>query len=120
MLDTAHCQAEGVIDLAHPLHVALGEIVVDGDDMNTAAGDGVQRDGKGGGLGFAFARSHFGDLALMQNDTAHQLNVVVALAEGTAGRFAGGRKRFGQKFVERFAFSMSFAEFDGERAKFVI
>ncbi|MEZ4496384.1 MAG: hypothetical protein R2845_06290 [Thermomicrobiales bacterium] len=56
----------------------------------------------------------------MQNDTAHQLNVIVALAEGTAGRFAGGSKRFGQKIVERFAFSMPFAEFDGERAKFVI
>ena len=120
MLDTANCQAQRVIDLAHPLHVALGEVVVDGDDMNTATGDCVQGDGEGGGLGFAFARSHFGDLALMQNDTAHQLNVIVALAERTAGRFAGGSKRFGRKIVERFAFSMSFAEFDGERAKFVI
>ena len=39
--DQAYGQAEVAIDLAHPLAVALGEVVVDRDDVHALAGDGV-------------------------------------------------------------------------------
>ena len=45
VLDAADRQAEERVDLAHPLGVAAGEVVVDGDDVDAPAGQGVQVDG---------------------------------------------------------------------------
>ena len=42
--DHAGLQPEEGVDLAHPFGVALGEIVVDGDDMDAAAGERVEID----------------------------------------------------------------------------
>ena len=39
VLDAADGQAEGVVDLAHPLGVALGQVVVDGNDVDARAGE---------------------------------------------------------------------------------
>ena len=44
MDDDACGQAEEAVDLAHPLAVALGEIVVDGDDMHAASGECIEID----------------------------------------------------------------------------
>ncbi len=57
-------EAEELVDLAHPLRVALGEVVVDGDHVDAVTGEGVEVAGKGGDEGFAFAGLHFADLAL--------------------------------------------------------
>ena len=35
--DDAHLQAEGLVDAAHPLGVALGQVVVDRDDVHALA-----------------------------------------------------------------------------------
>ena len=43
--DHADRQAEELVDLAHPLGVAAGEVVVDGDDMDAFAGERIQIDG---------------------------------------------------------------------------
>ena len=42
VLYAADREAEEAIDLAHPLGVAFGQVVVDRDDMHAATGDGVQ------------------------------------------------------------------------------
>ena len=42
--DDADGQPEELVDLAHPLGVALGEIVVDGDDVHAAAGERIEID----------------------------------------------------------------------------
>ena len=55
----ADAQAQKVVKLAHPLGVAIGQIVIDGDDMDTLAGQGIEIDRHGGGQGLAFAGSHF-------------------------------------------------------------
>ena len=55
----ADAQAQKVVELAHPLGVAIGQIVIDGDDMNTLAGQGVEVDRHGGGQRLAFTGSHF-------------------------------------------------------------
>ena len=56
-------QAEEAVDLAHPLGVALGQVVVDGDDVDALAGERVEIDRQGRDQRLAFAGVHFGDLA---------------------------------------------------------
>ena len=55
----ADAQAQKVVKLAHPLGVAIGQIVIDGDDVNAFASQGVEIDRHGRGQGLAFAGSHF-------------------------------------------------------------
>ena len=81
VLDDADGQAEAVEDGAHPLRVALGQVVVDGDDVDAAAGHGVERGGERSDEGLALAGPHLGDLALVQDHAADELDVEVAHAE---------------------------------------
>ena len=100
MLDDADRQAEAVEDRAHPLRVALGQVVVDGDDMDAAAGHGVERRGQRRDEGLALARLHLGDLALVQHDAADQLDVEVAHAQLASADLARRGEDFGQRIVE--------------------
>ena len=102
--DDADGEAEELVDLAHPLGVALGQVVVDGDHVDAVAGEGVEIAGEGGDEGFAFAGLHFGDLALVQDHAADELHVEVAHLHGAPAGLADHGKGFGQNFVERRAF----------------
>ena len=73
--DAADGQPEEAIQVAHPLRVTGGEVVVDGDDMDAAPGEGVEIHGQRGHEGLALARRHLGDLALVQGHAADQLDV---------------------------------------------
>ena len=90
MHDDADGEAEEIVDLAHPLGVALGEVVVDGDDVHAAAGERVEIDRQRGDQRLAFAGLHLGDLAFVQDHAADQLHVEMALAERALGGFAHG------------------------------
>ncbi len=98
-------EPEEAVDLAHPLGVARGEVVVDGDDVHAAAGQRVQVGRQGRDERLAFAGLHLGDLALVEHHAADELDVVVALAERALGRLAHRRERLGQQRVERLALS---------------
>ena len=75
MLDDAHREPQRVVDRAHPLGVALGEVVVDGDDVHATPGEAVEVRGQGGHQRLALAGGHLGDLALVQDYAAQQLDV---------------------------------------------
>ena len=98
--DDADRQAEELVDLAHPLGVALGEVVVDGDDVDALAGERVQIDGQRGDQRLAFAGLHLGDGALVEHHAAHQLHVEMALAEGALGGLADRGEGRNQQVVE--------------------
>ena len=100
MDDDADGEAEELVDLAHPLGVALGEVVVDGDDVDAVAGERVEIAGEGGDEGLAFAGLHFGDLALVQDHAADQLHVEVAHLDGAPAGFADDGEGLGQNLVE--------------------
>ncbi len=100
VLDAADREPQVIVDLAHPLGVALDEVIVDGDDVDAPAGQGVQGHGQGGCLRLAFAGLHFGDLALVQGHAADDLDIEVPLADGSPGCFAGGREHLGEVVVE--------------------
>src|SRR5690606_34289543 len=63
--DDADGKAEELVDASHPARVARGQVVVDGNDVHAFAGKRVEVDGQGRNKGFAFARAHFGDAAVM-------------------------------------------------------
>ena len=46
--DDAHGKAQEVVELAHPLGVAGGQVVVDGHHMHALAGKGIEGHGQGG------------------------------------------------------------------------
>ena len=94
-------EPEEAVNLAHPLGVARGEVVVDGDDVDAAARQRVEVRGKRGDERLALARAHLGDLALVEHDAADELHVEVAHAGGAHARLAHGGEGFGQKLVER-------------------
>ncbi len=103
VLDAADRKAEELVDPPHPLGVALGEVVVDGDDVDAASREGVQRHRERRDERLAFARPHLGDLALVEDHAAHELDVVVALADGAPGRFADEGERLDELLVQRLA-----------------
>ncbi len=103
MDDHADVEAQEAVDLAHPLRVASRQVVVHGDDVDAAAGERVQIGGERRDEGLALAGLHLGDLALVQDDAADQLDVEVALAQGALAGLAHGGEGLGQQVVEGFA-----------------
>ena len=117
MHDDADGEAQEFVDLAHPFGVALGQIVIHGDDMNAAPGKGIEIDRRRGNQGLALAGLHLGDLAFMQHHAADQLDVEVALAERALAGFADGGKGWLQDIVERRSLGELLLEFVGARAQ---
>ena len=58
MLEHADGEPERVVDGPHPLGVALGEVVVDGDQVSAVAFERVEVEGESGDEGLAFAGAH--------------------------------------------------------------
>ena len=87
------------VELAHPLGVALCQIVVDGDDMHALAGQTVEVGGQGRDQRFTFAGLHLGDTPLMQNDAADDLYGEVLHSQHAPACFTADGKCVGQDIV---------------------
>ena len=98
--DQADAQPEEAVDLAHPLTVAAGEVVVDGDDVHALAGERVEVGRQNGDEGLALAGLHLRDAALMQHDAADDLHAKRLHAEYTPRGLARRGKRLRQQVVE--------------------
>ncbi len=109
---------EELIDAAHPLGVALGQVIVDGDDVDAFAFERVQVNGQRGHQRFAFTGSHFGDPAAVQNRSADQLHVEVPHVQDAAAGFAADGERFDQQVIQGFAIGDALLEFDGFLGQF--
>ena len=133
LLDAADGDSEELINIAHPLGVAAGEVVVGGDELRVAAGEGVEVERERGDEGLALAGGHLGNLALVERDAADELHIVVhhvprefvlahgnlAAVEATGGVLYDG-KSLGQKLVEGFTGLETVAELSGLRPELVI
>ena len=100
-------------NLAHPFSVAAGEVIVHGDNVHTLAGEGIEIGRERGDKGFALAGLHLRDVALVQKDAAHELDVKSTQAQSAARPFAAVGKGFGQKLVERLAALGALGQFAG-------
>jgi hypothetical protein len=96
---------------SHPLGVAVGQIVVDRDDVDALAGQRIEVGGQRGDQRLAFAGAHFGDLAVVQDHAADQLHIEVAHAEGALAGLAHDREGLRQERVQRLALGHAFLEF---------
>ena len=118
MLQYAHGYAEEVKDFAHPLGVPPCQVIVDRNDVNAFAADGVEIRRQRRRQRLAFAGSHFGYLALMQRNPAYELRIEVAHAQRALGRLAHRRECFGQDVVHRSAAVQPRLELGAQRAEF--
>ena len=75
VLDAADRQAEIAVHGAHPGRVAARQVVVDRHDVHALARQRVQVGRQRRHQRLAFARGHFGDLAVVQHDAADELRV---------------------------------------------
>ena len=92
LVDPPDGEPEQRVDRLHPLGVAAGQVVVDGEHVHRAVAEPdvpVRGDGRGERL--ALTGGHLGDLAGEQRHGAEQLHVVRALVEPAAGRLAADR-----------------------------
>ena len=110
VLDDADRHPEEPVDLAHPLGVAAGEVVVHRDDVDALALERVQVGGQRRDERLALARLHFRDPALVQHDAANELDVEMPHVQGAASGLANDRERFRQDVVERGAVGHALAQ----------
>jgi hypothetical protein len=128
VLDDPDGQPEKTVNLADPLGVAAGQIIVDRDQVRAASGQRVQIKRQGRDQRLAFARGHFGDAAAVQDHAADQLDVEVdhlpldgmtdhrdGAAAEAAGRVFDHGERLGQDPVERLLLLLVVA--DGRQAR---
>ena len=100
VLDDRGRKPQQLVDRPHQLQADFGEIVVRRDKMRAAPGQRVQVERQRRHQCFAFAGLHLRDLARVEDAAADQLHVVVAQADGAAGRFAHRGERLRHHFVE--------------------
>ena len=81
--DDTDGQAEEPVDGAHPVGVALREILVDRDDMHALPRQGVEVGGQGRHERLTLAGAHLRDAATVQGETADQLDIEMPHPEGT-------------------------------------
>jgi hypothetical protein len=84
-VDAVHGQAVVLVDRPHPLRVALGEVGVDGDEVDAAPDEGVEVDRGDGDEGLPLARLHFGHAPAVEDDPADELDVVGDHVPGDRG-----------------------------------
>ena len=105
---------------AHEVRLVLGQIVVHGHDVHALAAQSVQVCGQGRDEGFALTGLHFGNVTQVQCCAAHNLDVVVTLAQGTLGCFANHREGLRQQDVEGLAVLDALTELIGFRSQLLI
>ena len=67
VLQRSHADAEHSVNRSHPVGVSAGQVVVDGDDVDAVACEGVEIRWESGDERLALAGPHFGDPALVEN-----------------------------------------------------
>ena len=120
VLDRADREAEEAVDGAHPLRVALGQVVVDRDDVDALAGEGVEVGRQGGDERFSLARLHLGDLALVEDGAADELDVEVAHPRRPPGGLADDGESLGEDVVQAGALGQLVLEFGGLSPELVV
>ena len=103
-------EPQKVVQPAHGLGIAVGQIVVDGNNVYPFARQGVEVNRQRGCKRFAFARAHFGDFAFVQRLAANHLHIEMSHVHDTLAGFAHQGKGLRQQAVQRGAFAQAFAE----------
>ncbi len=93
VVDAGHRQPVELVHRPHPFAVSLGQVVVDRYQVHAFFCQCVEEHGERRHQGFALARGHLGDFALVEHHAAEELHVVVdhvPLHVVAAGQPVGG------------------------------
>ena len=96
VLNQADLHAQETVDTAHPFAVAASKVVVDRDDVDVLARQGIQVARQRRDERLAFAGLHLGNLAVIEGHAADQLHVEVSQPRRADGCLANCRERFGR------------------------
>jgi hypothetical protein len=110
-------EAEKTMQSPHPLGVAIGQVVVDRDHVDAVAGKRIQVGGQRCHQRLALTGPHLGDLAIVQDHAADQLNIEVTHAERALAGLANDGKSLRQQRIQRFALGHPGLEFSGLAAQ---
>ncbi len=100
VLQDAHAEAEEVVDRRHPLCVAPGEVVVDRDEVDAAAGQRVEDERERRREGLALAGAHLRDRPAVEDHPTDELHVEVTHPERPPAGLAHEREDLRQDLVE--------------------
>src|SRR5699024_3167478 len=88
---------------SHELGLVAREVVVDGDEVDTLALEGVEIGRQRGDERLALTGLHLGDVAEVERRATHDLDVEVTLAERAPRRLTYRGEGLGEDVVERLA-----------------
>ena len=120
VLDRADGGAERLVDRPRPLRVALREVVVDGDEVDVAPRERVEVERLHCGERLSLTRLLLRDVALVEDDAGHELDVEEAHADRPLERLAHGRIRLEEDLLERLAVLDALLELGGLAAQLVV
>src|SRR3712207_5733709 len=92
-------RSEEAVHPAHPLGVALGQVVVDRDHVHAPAGERVEVGGQDAGESLALTGAHLRDVAQVQRGAAHDLHAEVPLTQRARGGLADDGEGLRQELV---------------------
>ena len=107
-----HRKTHKAVNLAHPLGVTLGKIIVDRNDMNALTRKRIKVCRKCCNESFTFTCFHFTYTSLMQNDTAQYLNGEMAHSEHSVTRLTASGKCLGKNIIKRLPFCQALFKFN--------
>src|SRR5918995_462700 len=113
VLDERGAHPELVEDGADPLRVALGQIVVNRHEVDALALERVQVQRLDGDERLALTGLHLGDVALVQGDAAHQLDVEESDADRALEGLPDRRKGLEEELLERLPALQALLELPG-------
>ncbi len=120
VLDRADGHPEPLVDGPVPLRVALGEVVVRRDEVDSGARKRVQEERGGGDERLALTGLHLGDVAFVEDDRTHHLDVEHPLLRLAPARLAHGRVGLEEEIVERLAVVEAPAQTGGRAAQLLV
>ena len=88
--------------------------------MDALALQGIGINGQSGDQGLAFSGLHFCDLTLVQNQSANELYVIMALFKVPAGNLPDGGKSFGHNVIQGFALSQASPKLRSHSLEFLV
>ena len=117
LLHERHGEPEALIDRRHPLGVAPRQVVVEGEDVDAAAGQRVERRRHHRRQRLALAGLHLGNRALVHGESGDNLLVEGPHAEEVVRQFASQREELGSQRRQRLAGRRGVAHAPGASAQ---
>ena len=108
--DAAGGQTQEVVDAAHDVRLVLRQVVVDRHDVHAFSSQRTQVGRHGRDQRLTFTGFHFRDLALVQGDAAHDLNVEGTHAQDSPRGLTDRREGLHQDVVQSLALFQTILE----------